>query len=166
MTRSCLHLKRSPRTRPSLHNLSRLIETVIGDPDPSSAGTAGDAALWGGSSAAMGRAATPSGPITPGQTSGEATSISLRALLLVGARRQLLVEARHRNEPRTSPNGCYANRLQVEFSHSNFKNQISDPRCRVHNFVGVRAGVTAVIAPRCLSQFRPKKVSKSLMLTS
>jgi hypothetical protein len=32
-----------------------------GDPDPISAGTAGDAALWGGSSAAVGMAATPFG---------------------------------------------------------------------------------------------------------
>ncbi len=140
MTRSYPHLKRSPRTRPSHHDLSRLNETAIGDPDPSSAGTAGDAARWGGSSAAMGRTATPLGPIMPGQTSGEATSISLRALLLVGVRRQLLVEARHRNEPGTSLNGCYVNRLQVEFGHSDFKNQISDPRCRIRNFVGISEG--------------------------
>ena len=32
-----------------------------GDPDPTSAGTAGDAALWGGSSAAVGMAANPLG---------------------------------------------------------------------------------------------------------
>ncbi len=32
-----------------------------GDPDPTSAGTAGDAALWGGSSAAVGMAANPYG---------------------------------------------------------------------------------------------------------
>ena len=32
-----------------------------GDPDPTSAGTAGDAALWGGSSAAVGMAANLSG---------------------------------------------------------------------------------------------------------
>ena len=32
-----------------------------GDPDPTSAGTAGDAALWGGSSAAVGMAANPFG---------------------------------------------------------------------------------------------------------
>jgi hypothetical protein len=30
-----------------------------GDPDPTSAGTAGDAALWGGSSAVVGMAANP-----------------------------------------------------------------------------------------------------------
>jgi hypothetical protein len=30
-----------------------------GDPDPSSAGTAGDAALWGGSSAVAGKTANP-----------------------------------------------------------------------------------------------------------
>ena len=33
-----------------------------GDPDPKSAGTAGDAALWGGSSAAVGMAANRSEP--------------------------------------------------------------------------------------------------------
>ena len=32
-----------------------------GDPDPISAGTAGEAALWGGSSAAVGMAANPFG---------------------------------------------------------------------------------------------------------
>lgn len=32
-----------------------------GDPDPTSAGTAGDAALWGGSSAVVGMAANPFG---------------------------------------------------------------------------------------------------------
>ena len=36
---------------------------VDGDPDPISAGTAGEAALWGGSSAVMGMAANPSEPI-------------------------------------------------------------------------------------------------------
>ena len=36
---------------------------MFGDPDPLSAGTAGDAALWGGSSAAMGMAAIPFKPI-------------------------------------------------------------------------------------------------------
>ena len=34
---------------------------IDGDPDPISAGTAGDAALWGGSSAAVGMAANPFG---------------------------------------------------------------------------------------------------------
>ena len=34
---------------------------IDGDPDPTSAGTAGDAALWGGSSAAVGMAANPLG---------------------------------------------------------------------------------------------------------
>jgi hypothetical protein len=34
---------------------------IDGDPDPISAGTAGDAALWGGSSAAVGMAANPLG---------------------------------------------------------------------------------------------------------
>lgn len=43
-----------------------------GDPDPTSAGTAGDAALWGGSSVAMGRTANPSGPIEPAQMVGNA----------------------------------------------------------------------------------------------
>ena len=32
-----------------------------GDPDPISAGTAGEAALWGGSSAVVGMAAIPTG---------------------------------------------------------------------------------------------------------
>ena len=32
---------------------------IDGDPDPTSAGTAGDAAPWGGSSAAVGTAANP-----------------------------------------------------------------------------------------------------------
>ena len=36
-------------------------QTVDGDPDPISAGTAGDAALWGGSSAVVGMAANPFG---------------------------------------------------------------------------------------------------------
>jgi hypothetical protein len=36
-----------------------------GDPDPSSAGTAGDAARWGGSRAVVGKAATPLGPTGP-----------------------------------------------------------------------------------------------------
>lgn len=35
--------------------------TRTGDLDPTSAGTAGDAALWGGSSAVVGMAATPLG---------------------------------------------------------------------------------------------------------
>jgi len=34
---------------------------VDGDPDPISAGTAGEAALWGGSSAVVGMAANPFG---------------------------------------------------------------------------------------------------------
>lgn len=34
---------------------------MFGDPDPLSAGTAGEAARWGGSIAAMGMAANPSG---------------------------------------------------------------------------------------------------------
>lgn len=42
-----------------------------GDPDPTSAGTTGDAALWGGSSVAMGRTANPSGPIEPIQMVGD-----------------------------------------------------------------------------------------------
>ena len=36
------------------------------DPDPISAGTAGDAALWGGSSAAVGMAANPFGAYQAG----------------------------------------------------------------------------------------------------
>jgi len=36
-----------------------------GDPDPISAGTAGDAALWGGSSAGWGWRRTRSEPIKP-----------------------------------------------------------------------------------------------------
>ena len=42
-----------------------------GDPDPTSAGTTGDAARWGGSSVAMGRTANPSGPIEPIQMVGD-----------------------------------------------------------------------------------------------
>ena len=42
-----------------------------GDPDPTSAGTTGDAALWGGSRVTMGRTANPSGPIEPIQMVGD-----------------------------------------------------------------------------------------------
>jgi len=45
---------RIPDTRP-------LSIVSVGDPDPISAGTAGEAALWGGSIAVMGMAATPLG---------------------------------------------------------------------------------------------------------
>jgi hypothetical protein len=38
-----------------------LLNETDGDPDPISAGTAGEAALWGGSSAAVGMAANPFG---------------------------------------------------------------------------------------------------------
>jgi len=37
------------------------VTATDGDPDPISAGTAGDAAPWGGSSAAVGMAANPDG---------------------------------------------------------------------------------------------------------
>ena len=39
----------------------RFVTATDGDPDPISAGTAGDAALWGGSSAVVGMAANPPG---------------------------------------------------------------------------------------------------------
>ena len=39
-----------------------------GDPDPTRAGTAGDAALWGGSSAAVGMAANPFGAYQAGRS--------------------------------------------------------------------------------------------------
>lgn len=37
------------------------MQAADGDPDPISAGTAGEAALWGGSSAVVGMAANPFG---------------------------------------------------------------------------------------------------------
>jgi hypothetical protein len=46
---------------PTLHADNDRGGVIDGDPDPISAGTAGDAALWGGSSAAVGMAANPFG---------------------------------------------------------------------------------------------------------
>ena len=39
----------------------RFLTATDGDPDPTNAGTAGEAALWGGSSAVVGMAANPFG---------------------------------------------------------------------------------------------------------
>ena len=45
----------------SINRKRRLLDEICPDPDPISAGTAGEAALWGGSSAAVGMAANPFG---------------------------------------------------------------------------------------------------------
>jgi hypothetical protein len=45
----------------SIKRKRRLLDGICPDPDPISAGTAGEAALWGGSSAAVGMAANPFG---------------------------------------------------------------------------------------------------------
>jgi hypothetical protein len=52
---------KQPRRKRTLHISGRFYAATDGDPDPISAGTAGEAALWGGSSAVVGVAATPFG---------------------------------------------------------------------------------------------------------
>ncbi len=56
-----------------------------GDPDPISAGTAGEAALWGGSSAVVGMAANPLGAHRVGIHRPTAWPVDMRpAMMLLG----------------------------------------------------------------------------------
>ena len=75
-----------------------------GDPDPTSAGTAGDAALWGGSSAAVGMAANPFGAHQAGRhRAGREGGRSAAALVAWRCSRSFAARVRLRLPHRANP---------------------------------------------------------------